>query len=401
MRIVLLNQYYAPDEASTAQLLSDVGAGLVAAGHEVAAVCCNRSYTDPSRRYPARETIDGVEVTRASATGFGRGSTLGRVTDYASFLAGAAARLVLRRRPDVVISLSTPPMVALLGWLAARLRRARTIYWVMDVYPDLAYELGVIERGALAGRLLDRISRFQLGHSDRVVVLGELMAERLPAVGERPPLVVHNWADGDTIRPRPLAGNELRREWGWDGSFVVLYSGNMGLAHEFDTVLDAAGLLADEPDVRFAFVGGGPRRGAVEQEVRRSGLSNVEFRPYVARERLGESLTAGDLHLVTLRPAAVGLLVPSKIYGILAAGRPTLYVGPPVGEVAEIVRGGQCGVCVDVGDARRLAAAVRAYRDDPGRARHEGGRARRLFEERFTRGRGVGHFVDLVREVTL
>ena len=158
----------------------------------------------------------------------------------------------------------------------------------------------------------------------------------------------------------------------------------------FDTVLGAAELLRDEPDVLFAFVGAGPRREAVEREVQCRGLGNVEFRPHVDRPRLGESLTAGDLHLVTLREGIAGLVVPSKIYGILAAGRPTLYVGPDEGEVAEILEEGRCGTRVALGDAAALATAIRDYVADEGRRSDEGARARELFERRFAKERALG-----------
>jgi glycosyltransferase involved in cell wall biosynthesis len=396
VRIVLLNQYYAPDEAATAQLLTDLGQGLAAAGHEVSAICCRRAYADPSVRYPASERIEGVSIQRTRATGFGRGNAVGRLADYLSFLFGAAWRLFRQPRPDVVISLSTPPLVAALGLLLARMRRARSIYWVMDVYPDLAFDLGVLAPRSIAGRLLTRISEFALQRSDDVVALGECMAARLESKGLANVEVVHNWADGERIRPCSLDGHSLRREWGWSGRFVVLYSGNMGLAHEFDTVLDAAEILRSDPRVLLAFVGGGPRRAEVEEEARRRALPNVEFRPYVERERLDESLTAGDVHLVTLREQMPGLLVPSKIYGILAAGRPCLYAGPGEGEIADIIEAGRCGTRVALGNADELARAVQRYADDPDRVEAEGERARRLFDDRFSKERAIVAFQRLI-----
>ena len=396
MRVVLLNQYYAPDEAATAQILADLGAGLARQGHRVRAVCASRAYADPRVRYPRRETIDGVEIRRTWASGFGRGRNLGRMLDYLTFLVGAAGTLAFQRRPDVVISLSTPPMIALLGLMLAKLRRARSVYWVMDIYPDLAFELGALERGSLVGRLLGRCSRLLLERSDSVVALGETMAGKLRAGGAGRVAVVHNWADGEVIRPRPVDSHVLRRDWGWDGRFVVLYSGNMGLAHEFDTVLDAAEILRDEPRVLFAFVGQGPRRAEVEERASQRGLPNVEFRPYVPREALGESLGSGDVHLVTLRPGMPGLLVPSKIYGILAAGRPTLYVGPGEGEIADILGQGRCGTSVVVGDGEGLAAAVRRYLADDDLTQTHGRNAREIFDRRFTKEHGLSAFARLI-----
>jgi glycosyltransferase involved in cell wall biosynthesis len=392
----LLNQYYAPDEAATSQLLTDLGAGLASAGHDVKAICGRRSYADPAKRYAARELIDGVEVRRAWMTGFGRNSGLGRIVDYLTFLAGACRLLLASRRPDLVISLSTPPMVSTLGWLAARLRGARSFYWVMDVYPDLAFELGVLKQGSPAGRLFAAITRMTLRRSDAVVALGESMAARLRSAGVARPATIHNWADELAIGPGEGGEDDLRSRWGWQDRFVVQYSGNMGLAHEFDTVLEAASLLSDRPSVLFAFIGDGPRRKEVEEEVRRRGLQNVRFKPYVPRKMLCGSLKAGDLHIVTLRRRMPGLLVPSKIYGILAAGRPTLYVGPADGEVFDIIASGRCGVRADNGDAEAVAREILRYERSEELREEQGRRARKLFEERFTKEHGLNAFKRLI-----
>ena len=400
MRVVLLNLYYAPDEAATAQLLADVGAGLAAAGNEVVAVCSDRAYADPRQRYPRNETIDGVSVRRVRSSGFGRGHAIGRLLDYLSFYVGAGVEVLFRADPDVVIALTTPPMVAALGVLASKLRHGRSVFWVMDVYPELAFELGVLRRGSMAARTLRALSVWILRRSDRVVALDDAMAEKLRTLGAGRVVVIHNWADDASIAQGSAGESPLRQEWGWRGRFVVLYSGNLGLAHEFETVLDAAEKFRNRRDVLFAFVGGGPRRAAAEAEVTRRGLPNVEFRPYVPRERLGDSLPAGDVHLVTLRPNMPGLLVPSKIYGILAAARPTIYIGPAAGAVYEIVSGGACGTVLANGDADGLAAAIESYAGDPERRRREGVAARRLFEDRHAKHHGVAAFTSLVTSLS-
>jgi len=390
VRIVFLNQFYAPAEAATAQLLSDLAGALASAGHDVSVVCSGRSYPEPRPIKPRRERLDGVSVYRAWTTGFGRNNRSGRLLDYATFMIGAAWRLLLHEKPDVIVSLTSPPMVDLVGAVLARVRDARSVIWVMDVYPELAFELGVLRAGSLSGRFLDRLSRYSLRRSDAIVALGETMARRLEEASGKPVEVVHNWADGNAIRPAALDSHALRTEWNWGDRFVVLYSGNLGLAHEFDTVLGAADLLRSDPRVLFAFVGSGPRRREVEEAVARLELPNVEFRPHVVRARLGQCLTAGNLHLITLRERMPGLLVPSKIYGILAAGRPTIYVGPEDGEIAEILRRGGCGSRVGNGDARGLADLVLDYAADEARSTHEGKRARESFEERFDTQRTLG-----------
>lgn len=400
MKIVLLNQYYAPAEAATAQLLQDLARHLVSRGHSVHVICSRRSYPDPSQLYPARESDEGVEVHRAWTTGFGRTSLPGRAIDYALFLLGALRLLLLLRGADVVVSLTTPPLLASLAVVAGRIRGTRTVSWVMDVYPELAFELGVLRRRSLAGRLFRIISRLTLERSDAVVALGESMAERLRESGAASVEVIHNWADGEAIVPAPIAGHALRKAWGWSERFVVLYSGNLGLAHEFETIVDAAETLRDDPRMLFAFIGSGPRLADVERDVASRGLTNFEFRAPVSRAMLGDSLTAGDLHLLSLRSGVGGLVVSSKLYGILAAGRPTIYVGPVHSEAYETIGLEGCGTAIVPGDGAALARALRDYADDPERRRREGERARALFDERYSAAHGLEAHARLLESLS-
>jgi colanic acid biosynthesis glycosyl transferase WcaI len=399
MRIAILNQYYAPDEAATAQIAADLGAHLAKAGHEVTAICCDRSYAKPQRRYPRSEMIDGVQVKRVQTTAFGRSSRLGRVTDYLGFVAGAAVRLLRDKAPDVVVVMTTPPMVAYLPLRLRRFRGFRVVFWCMDVYPDVAFQLGAIRRTSFAGRLLTRVGRSVLQSSDAVVALGETMAGHLRTLGAKRVEVVNNWTDESTIVPVTAFDRPSRVEWNWTRRFVILYSGNLGLAHEFETVVAAAKRLADVmPNVLFAFIGVGPRLNEVREATRE--MPNVEFQDYVDRSRLGDTLSAGDVHLVTLRPDMAGLLVPSKIYGILAAGRPTIYIGPAEGEVHSIVREGRCGTSIRNADVDGLVSAIRDYACDPKRRDDEGRNARQFFEARFTKGKSLAamqHIVEMAQ----
>jgi colanic acid biosynthesis glycosyl transferase WcaI len=393
--VLLINQYYPPSDAPTGLLLADLAERLARDGHRVRVLAGRRAYEDPRRTFAAREGRAGVDVRRLRTIGVRRCGAAWRSVEYASFLAAVGWRLFSTRRPDVIVTLSTPPMLATFVVLAARIRRTRSVYWVMDVYPDIAFALGVLSETSLAGRILARLARFAAAHASVVVALGERMAEVLAAQGARTVESVPNWLAGPEV-PRDVDARALGDEWGWTGQLVVLYSGNLGLAYEFDTAIRAADLLRDRPDVRFAFVGRGARRDEIESQVRRRGLKNVELREPLPRERLALGLAAGDLHLVTLRVEAAGLLVPSKIFGTLAAGRPTLYVGPADSEVARIVRDAGCGVQIDPGDADGLARAIRGYADDPDRRRIEGERARRAHDERFARGRSLERLVQLV-----
>lgn len=302
-------------------------------------------------------------------------------------------RLLSGPKPDVVVGLTTPPILGALAVLVGRLRGARSVYWAMDVHPDVAFALGILSRAGLAGRALSALSGWTVRSADLVVVLGETMAGLLERRGARRIAVVHNWADESTIRPLPVDESAYRAARGWGSRFVVLYSGNMGLAHDFDTVLAAAERLETRTDITFAFVGDGPRRKEVERAATARDLKNVEFHSAVPRLALGDGLAAGDIHLVTLRPEVPGLLVPSKIYGILAAGRPTLYVGPPVGEVHDIVVSAGCGTAVSNDDVEALASSIAGYVDDLARRAREGLAARSFFEGRFTKAKQTRAFL--------
>jgi glycosyltransferase involved in cell wall biosynthesis len=395
-RVLLLNQYYWPDVAPTAQFSADLGAALAERGHEVTAVASAGSYSG-DQRHPLSAWHDGVRILRVPATAFGRDHRLHRLIDYATFLSGALP-MALATRPEVVIALSTPPFLAGLGLLLRRLLGARLIAWVMDLYPDVALQLGAIGEG-IGARLLRRLASRVSAEADALVALDDAMGRHLIAQGAPPEkvVVIDNWADGERIRPLAANSHPLRRRLGLLDSFTVSYSGNMGLGHDFDTVLDAMVRVKRRGvPIQFLFIGDGPRRASVESGCRTRGL-DARFLPYQSREELPLTLTAADASLVTLGENLAGLIVPSKLYGILAAGVPVLYVGPDDGRCAEVVKDG-AGVRVANGDGAGLAEAIlRLAADAEGRA-EMGRRARRLFDERFSRAGQLRRHVELVEQ---
>ncbi len=327
LSVLLVNQYYGTGDAPTAALLADVGAALAAEGHDVRAICSRRGYRDASVRYARREVLDGVNVRRVGGTGFTQKRRWGRLINYFAFFASAGRQLLVTRKPDVVVSLSTPPLLGAIVQAVASARGARFVYWVMDVHPELAFRLGHLKKTSLTGRILEWSGRRTLERADAVIALGDDMALHIKPYSNGSTRVVHNWADGDRITPRGDGAHPLRTEWGWDGKFVVAYSGNMGLVHEFDTILDAATRLDGDDRYLFCFIGGGAREAEVRREAARRRLRNVEFRDFVPDDQLADTLTAPDVHLVSLRDDLAGLSVPSKTYGILAAGKPMAFVG--------------------------------------------------------------------------
>jgi colanic acid biosynthesis glycosyl transferase WcaI len=383
LHILLVNQYFWPDIAATAQLLADLAEDLAAAGFVVSVLTGKGRYGIPGGAgLPAREDWRGVAIRRVSCTSLGRISAPRRLTDYVSFFIAAGARVLIEPRVDVVVCLSTPPLVAILGILA-RLRGSALVYKVEDLYPDLAVALGVLRPASLATRLLAGASRSILRRAELVVALDETMRASLLARGARQVAVVPNWADGGAIAPDRAAGDRFRERYGLRECFVVLYSGNHGLAHRFDAVTAAAATLArTDPKVRFLFVGGGPRAAEVRSALQ--GLPNALFLDSQPRETLRELYNAADVHLVTLRDEVAGLLFPSKYAAALAAGMPVLLVGGRGTSLQqEVEREGLGWACPHSAEA--VVAAIREALAPGPAAAAMGARGRLVFEARYER----------------
>ncbi|HEX8414707.1 MAG TPA: glycosyltransferase family 4 protein, partial [Sphingomicrobium sp.] len=364
-RVVVVNRFFHPDISATSQILSDAAFGMAAAGFAVEVVTSRARY-DRSETLPATEVVRGVVVWRVTTLS-GRKSLVARALTFASFYVTAAARLWRVLRPgDVLVIKTDPPLFMVLASLLAGRKGARTVNWLQDLYPEVAAELGVSLARGWTGRLLTRLRNNALRNAAANVAIGHRMAERLLSADVPPGhiRVIPNWSDDEAVTPLPQS-EDLRCAWGLSGRFVIGYSGNLGRAHEIATVLAAAQLYRDDDTVRFLFVGGGDLRRSLETEVARLRLANVVWQPYQARERLSKALAVPDVHWLTLAPELEGLIVPSKVYGIMAAGRPFIFVGDRNGEVAMMAKRYDCGQVVSPKDAAGFVAAVERLRADP------------------------------------
>lgn len=387
MRILLLNQTFFPDPVATAQHMTDLALFVTQRGHRFDVIASRSPYHDHDSLLRRYEELEGVHIYRVGRSLFRKRGLVRRLANFALYYVGAAVQAFRVPRPDVVLCLTTPPFIVTLGFLLRLIRGSRVVYHVMDLYPDVAVACGMMRKRGLAARILERINRYCLAHADRTIALGRCMRERIEAkIGPAGNLsVVTPWADGDEITPVPSANSAVRRDGEWGDKFVVAYCGNLGLAHDLKTVLGAVRAMSDDPTVHFAFIGGGRRRRELDQAVEAYELSNVTVLDYQPRDRLGETLSAGDVHLISMLDGAAGSIVPSKLYGIMAAGRPTIFIGPAMSEVARTLTENGCGFVLATGDVEGLVDRIGQLRSDRELAREMGSRARRAFLEHFER----------------
>jgi glycosyltransferase involved in cell wall biosynthesis len=402
-KIVFVNRFFSPDESATAQILTDVAAHFSRTGARICVVT-SRGSLDGRRDLPRRETVlDGVEVRRVWQPGGVRRSIAGKLFQLISFYPLAFAELLRTLSPgDVVVAKTDPPLISTICWAAARIRRATLVNWLQDLYPEVAAELGTPLLGGVVGGLLKSLRNLSLRGAAVNVAIGRTMAERLKAEGVPPAkiTVIPNWADEEALRPIPAHESHARKRWGFGADdFVLAYSGNLGRAHEADTLLAAAGLLSERKDIKFLFIGGGHEYRRLQSAGRKRGLASFVFQPHQPRQQLQDTLGAADAHWLSLRTALEGLIVPSKFYGILAAGRPVVAVSSIDGEVGRIVRENGCGFIVEPGDAPGLANAIAALADDPERREAMGLRARQTSESLFRKTGALRSWADLVQSL--
>lgn len=387
MRVLLLNQVFYPDVAATAQHAHDLARHLVAQGHQVTAIASRSLYGQKGASLPKRETVDGVTIIRVGKSLFGKAGILARIADFVLFYILAAIKVVFGRRQDVIICFTTPPFIALVGWLLRLTRRTRFVYWVMDLYPDLPVACGVMKPRGLSTRFFEALNRFCLRRADRTVVLGRCMLERVLSKHVKPDRVIHIgvWSDQDEVKPIERAANPYRSEWNLGDRFTVMYSGNFGLGHDVDTMCRAAEMLKDDDSIRFVFAGGGKKKEVVDKFVQEKSLTNCILAPYQPREKLDASLSVADLHLATLLEGVEGIMVPCKLFGIMAAARPCVFIGHPASELSRVLGEYDAGLTVRQGDAEGLVRIIRDLAANRDRARQMGENARKALALAFSR----------------
>lgn len=400
MRITLLNQYYPPDLAPTASLCAGLATSLARAGHEVTVLASQGGYAGPSH-VGASTASEGVRVVRLRTPAFGKRRLAGRLMDYSCYYLRTAWALLRSPPQDVIVSLTTPPFIALTALLhRVRSRHTRLVLWNMDCYPEAAEITGCLRPGGLVSRLLRRVSGSIIRRAEQIVCLDRAMAQLLQthygtANSTLPISIVPNWEPADLFPPPaslPAVADATPAT-----PLTVLYQGNAGMGHEFTTLADAAEQLRDEP-IHFRFVGGGKWWSWLDEQRGARGLRRWELNAYIAKEQVPALLASVDVALITLRHDAGGVMSPSKLHSCLAAGLPILYIGPPDSNVDDCLRRYDCGGSYRNGDVEGVTRFLKELRDDPQHRRELGQAARRAFDREYTDRRQVPVLCRLIEE---
>ena len=397
-KIIFVNRYFYPDMSATSQMLSDLAFKLALLEYEVVIVTSRQCYENSKEMLSNCDSINGVEVFRVWSTQFGRSNLIGRAIDYLSFYPSAFfALLRITHRNDVIIAKTDPPLISVVAWAIAKIKGAKLVNWLQDVFPEVAEALGVLTWSPLV-RSIRWLRNISLRGAIMNVVLGERMREYVceQDIECSKIRVIANWADGNDIKPVLKVDNSLRHEWSLTDKFVVGYSGNMGRAHDFGTLIEAMKRLRNVKNIVFLFIGGGAGKAAIEAAVKQFDLDNCVFKPYQPRNRLGESLSVPDVHFVSLNPDLEGLIVPSKIYGIIAAGRPSIFVGDLEGEIALMLSKYDCGKSFGIGHDKELAEYIRELAVDEKSDQMNCDRIRNAFNENFDKRHAVSAWSNVL-----
>jgi len=361
MKILLLNQTFYPDNLATSQQVADLALSLKQKGHTVSVITGQRAYEERHRKFISYEKWQEVDIHRVVSTGFGKRRLRYRIIDSATFFLSLVWKLIFFPGQDLVISFTSPPLIGALGGLFCWLKGGRSVQWLMDINPDAAFQVGYLNRKSLLGRTLNFIFEATLKNASEVIVLDRWMKHKVIEHGapkERviivPPWSVFNENDSGV----ESAIRDFKQEHRLENKFIVLYSGNHSVVHPLDTLLDAAKELKEYEDIVFLFIGAGLRTKDVTAFKESNQLSNIVQLPLQPREKVKASFGSADLHCVVMGPGMSGLVHTSKIYSVLASGKPFVFVGPHQSHVSDLVRVNSLGTVVESGQAKHLAETI-------------------------------------------
>ncbi len=401
-KIIFVNRFFYPDISATSRLLSDLVFSLKKLERDVYVITSRLRYDKLDTVLKKREQKDGVDIIRIWTTQFGRNTNIGRFFDFITYhLSVAIYLLFLLNKNDLVVCKTDPPLLSVTISLVSRIKKAKQINWVQDLYPEIAM---VIKSNVFVNpliRLLKSIRNKSLSTACVNVVVSERMAEKL--INEQIPRdqvrVISNWSNGDKIFPIPRAKNSLREKWNISNKFVIGYSGNMGHAHDFDSILNIVEKLNDHKSIRFVFIGGGVKYPWIKSEIGRRQLTNIEIHPYQQEENIAESLSVADIHIVSLLERLEGFLYPSKFFAAAASSRPIFFIGGTESELGRLIIRENCGLVVQSNAVDKGVGALINLENDAKLCNVMGTNARKLIDTKFDKKFGIASWIEILDNI--
>jgi len=402
--VYLLSQYFFPDVASTAQLLTELAEDLSKYGFRVEVFTAQPSY-EKTRKLPTTEIYNGIIIRRVWNTHFHRSNILGRLLNEITFIISLIFALLFTRLENgIFLAVTNPPLMSAVLPILKRIKKVHYIYLIHDIYPNIAVKLGYLSSNSILTRLWEAVNKNALVNAGKIIVIGECMKDVIEAKLLKYPQclkkieVIHNWADEKKIFPVPKESNWFIKEHGLEGKFVVLYSGNLGISHPLESVIEVASKLKDK-NIVFLFIGNGGKKPILEKMAKEMELKNVKFLPYQDKEVLSYSLSSGDVAIVTMEEGIEGLSVPCKIYSFLAAGRPILGTVSKKSEVSLIVEKANCGFIVEPNDVDKISSAIEYVYNNPNLLIEFSENARKFFYSNFARSKTTKRYFEVISSV--
>lgn len=396
--IIFFTQLYYPDMTTTAIIMADLAEDLASYGLDVGVVCAQATYLI-NEQSPKTEAHNGVGIKRVWTFLFNKNKNIGRILNSTSCFLSMFPKLFYGNRDDLLVFNTNPALLPLLGLFTNKIRKQKYVILIHDLWPELPAQVGMISRNGLIYRLIDFVNILALRNASGIVVLSETMKHViLRKVPEKRGKVhvLPNWADRNRIYPVPKENNEILKKTGLKDKKIVMYSGNIGRYQPMEVMIQAAGKLKRRKDIAFVFAGDGGKKKEIERMAVSMNLDNVTFLPFQSLDRLAESLSMANLSLVGIYPENEGVIMPSKLYGLLAIGKPIICVSDPESEVVGILRAADAGVDSSIDDSEELARKIEEVLDNETRAVEMGENGRRYFLEHFERKKITRKWRDLL-----
>lgn len=383
-KVLLITQVFYPDEVSTANLFTNLCSELVKKSVDVEVWCAHPSYTH-NEKQPRFQDHNGIRITYLASTNFKKSFLPGRLINYLSFAISVLFKLLFSSGRSPVLTHTTPPSLGIILSFICRIKKRKFILVLLDIFPEGLIRLGKLSRRNILVRLWNNLFILSLKLSDKIIVIGrdmKIWIEQVYGTCSNKLEYIPLWQDDGLIYPSDYTSNEFVKEYKLEHKFVVQYSGNMGLWN--DMKIFGSAVRSNPENVVFMFVGGGMRKKELLDSLSSTEQKNVILLPFQPNNKIRKTLTACHAGVVSLREGMEGMAVPSKIYGIMAAGIPVIAIVPPESEIAYIIKEELCGIVVDQSDPEGFISAIQKLGSDENMRKLMGIRGRKAFENKYS-----------------